>query len=568
MTSREGTDRDPLHLEDGRKDEKGSKVRDMDTNERCGAVRPRLRSKLAILAVSAMALALALSMAACVPRSDGDAGSQTGSATAASDVSVSSTANEDMDLSHAKSFYSRDAGMLPSNAWNVIYLNAGSRGCNSCHESMDDVTCTGAEQHPITRSGNTSTHNTTILDGCLSCHQLHTVDYGMYFADAIHTAHYSSKDFQETLGGNCWSCHVVTDTSDLSKVGTTDIKLWEEVEYTAGLGGYPDLQTNALTRRFMQYNGHENGTVTNVASDESDKATYELTDVGQDVSTQQDSFTAFNHAGMYGESDLYDFSHTVSITGVNDPRTFTYDELKAMPQTTITMTNQCAVAGSAGHDIYNATYTGVSLEYLVGLCGGLVDGNNQVYTTGWDEWNCVYANEPASQYVGKSIVALKYYDDDLPYEFGGPMALLTPGMAGGFQCKWIKTIDFSQGANPVDYATAACGMIPGDEVNTVSGAWLENDGVAFSIKDGVSLKGYVYALADTSPLTAMEFSTDLGATWQRISIPSGMDPYQWVTFTFNWHPEKTGTYIVKVRGVNAQGTTNYTEGSVYVTVTD
>lgn len=472
-------------------------------------------------------------------------------------------------------FAARDAGLLPDNEWNTTYVNAGNRGCNSCHTDLSDVMESAHSglpfDHPITRNGFSDTHNATLLDGCLSCHDVHSADYGNYFADAIHTRHFSSTQFTDTFGGNCWSCHVVTDSASLTELGTWDMKLWEEVMYDGGLGGYPDASTNPLTREFLRLRGHESGYVTDVSAPETPAVNGEISvEMNQDVIDDLgDTFTALNHSGVYNEDNLYDKSHDVTLTGVKNPRSFTYDELAAMPQTEVTATNQCVVAGSAGHNIYNATYTGVSLKYLVEQCGGLADGVNQVYLTAWDEWENCALQQPLANYYDYGMIALKINGEDLPYDLGGPMALVSPGVGGAFWTKWVKTIDFNVGENPVDFVAANADAIPGDELNYVSAAWFENDGLNFDLGQPIELTGYAYAYAvSVAPLEAIEFSTDLGATWQRVDVPEDFDPLQWVLFDFSWTPQEAGTYVLKVRGVNANGATNEVEGGIIVTVSD
>ena len=489
-------------------------------------------------------------------------------------------------------FTANSTGLFPDTEWNSNYLNAGNRGCNSCHADLNDVmdaAHAGIEyDHPVTRVGFSSTYNATILDGCLACHHVHTSDYGNYFADAIHTVHYSSDTFTDTFSGNCWSCHVITDSASLTELGTWEFKLWEEVVYDGGLGGYPDVSANPVTQAFMQYRGHSTGFVTDVQAPTTESVSQadEGTEAGaeqgeseqggitvnlhQDVITDlNDAFTAVNHSGMYDEDDMYDFTHTVTITGVKEPRTFTYQELAAMPQTEVTATNQCVVAGSAGHNIYNAVYTGVTLEYLVELCGGLEDGVNQVYLTGWDEWENCALQQRLSNYYDHGLIALEINGELIPYDLGGPMLLVAPGTGGAFWTKYVKTIDFNVGETPFDFVETYADSIPGDELNYVSAAWFQNDGLDFALGEPVELTGYAYALATSvAPLAAIEFSTDLGTTWQRVDVPEGFDPMQWVQFDFSWTPESTGTYIIKVRGVNENGSVNVTEGSVIVTVSE
>lgn len=465
-------------------------------------------------------------------------------------------------------FQQRDTGLYPDTAWNMIYVNPGNRGCNSCHESLDDLMLVGASNHPIERAGNTSTHNITILD-CKSCHDLHSGDYGMYFGDALHAAHYGSALFTDELNGNCWSCHATTDAADFTEVGNWSMKLWEEVMYDGGLGGFPDLVDNPYTREFLQFVGHPSGNAIDMDVDGATAYEVEMTqDLTENVS---DMFTALNHNGVYGEEDLVDYDHTFSIEGVNEPRTFTYDELAAMPQTTVRQTMQCLVAGSAGHNIYNAEYTGVSLKYLVEeLCGGLVEGNNMVAADAWDEWVNGGMSMPAEEFLDHGIVALTMNGEPLTYEFGAPMTLILPGMGGGQNTKWVRTMTFSHSDEPFDMPNYLYPLLPGDELNPVSAAWFANDGVEFSMADGVELKGYGFTLAEhfDSPLAAIEFSTDYGVTWQTFEVPADFDPYQWATFTFKWQPPAPGTYVVKVRGVNTLGWTNETEAGIIVKVTE
>lgn len=482
-----------------------------------------------------------------------------------SDADLSSDETQ-AGLEGLSNFTDNDTGNFPNTTWNEKYVNAGNRGCNSCHESLQSVIDNSglAYDHPISKVGYSNSRNVTVLDGCLSCHAIHTADYGNYFADAIHTVHYSSAGFTNDLGGNCWTCHAINDTADLTQLGTTDMVLWEQVAYTGKTGGFPDTSDSLATRVFLQERGHETGFVTDVQAEAEPNISV---DMSQGISDEADAFVALNHSGKFDEQDRYDFSHTITLTGVKEPHEFTYDELKAMKQSTIRATNQCVVAGSAGHNIYNAEYTGVMLQDLVDACGGLADGVNQAYVTGWDEWECCSLNSPIDEYLPKSMVALQMNGHNVSYEYGGPMLLVTPGMGGAFWCKFVKTVDFNQGDEPFDFVEAMADSIPGDTLNKVSAAWFQNDGLTFKKGEPVELTGYAYALGTSvAPLQAIEFSCDLGVTWTRVEVPEGFDPMQWVTFNFSWTPETAGTHIINVRGVNSLGEVNVVNGGIIVKV--
>lgn len=462
-------------------------------------------------------------------------------------------------------FTESDTGMYPDTAWNKNFLNAGNRGCNSCHESLTSV-IEGAglpADHPVPKVGYANDRNVTILDGCLSCHDVHSADYGNYFADAIHNAHYSNVGFTEELGGNCWSCHAINDAPGITEIGNTDWVLWEQVMYEGALGGFPDASDYPLTREFLRLNGHDSGYVTDVAATEQPEINVEMS---QDLSDLEDAFVALNHP-TYGPDFLYDPTHTFTVSGVNEPREFSLEDLQAMPQTTQRATLQCAVAGSAGHNIYNAEYEGVMLSDIIEACGGLEEGVTGVRMTGWDDWECANIAWPISNY-DNAMVALKINGEDMPYEYGGPMVVIVPGAPGGPNCKFIKTIDFTN-EEAMDLVGALYQNVPGDVLPAVSAAWFQNDGLEYKLGDTVELTGYAYALATSvAPLDKIEFSTDLGATWTTLDVPEDYDPYQWVTFNFSWTPDTAGTHIIKVRGVNDDGYLSNIDGSIIVTVTE
>lgn len=518
---------------------------------------PPRRGRLAIaLVIVAATAALTLGVGVLVGCSPQPA-PQTGTPSAAEDAA---------GIEGMAAFWEQDAGDYPDTTFNTRYVNADRRGCNSCHEDMQSVIENSglAHDHPVPRSGYNTERNLTILDGCLSCHAVHTSDYGNYFADAIHVAHYGNAGFVSELGGNCFSCHSITDTADLTKLGTTEMRLWEQVMYDGSAAGYPDIDDNEITREFMKFNGHASGYNTDIAVDEAPEIKVDLSQ--KMTENVQDMFVALNHSGMYGE-EVADESHTVTLSGVKNPREFTLDDLRGMPQTTVKATNQCVVAGSAGHNIYNAEYTGVRLQDLVDACGGLEDGVNQLYITGWDEWNCCGLNQPIEDYLPNGLVAIEMNGEPVTYEFGGPMLFVAPGTGGAFWCKFVKTFEFSQGEAPFDFVKAMADQVPGDVLNDVSGAWFQNDGVQAKVGEPVALTGYGYALATSvAPLAAVEFSTDFGAHWTRVDVPADFDPLQWTTFDFSWTPKEAGTYIVKVRGVNADGKTNVVDGSIIVNV--
>ena len=78
----------------------------------------------AALAVAAVSLVLALAVG-CAPQTPvaSDGSSETGTDDSATTLAV--TSPEEVD-----------AGLLPANTYNEAFVNAGSRGCGSCHGDL------------------------------------------------------------------------------------------------------------------------------------------------------------------------------------------------------------------------------------------------------------------------------------------------------------------------------------------------------------------------------------------------------------------------------------------------
>lgn len=80
---------------------------------------------IAVVAVSALCWG-------CAPKAT-NAGSASGQQSAAEEKQASA------DASAYPNFTDNDSGMFPDNYTNTDMLNAGNRGCNSCHSDLFDV---------------------------------------------------------------------------------------------------------------------------------------------------------------------------------------------------------------------------------------------------------------------------------------------------------------------------------------------------------------------------------------------------------------------------------------------
>ena len=120
---------------------------------------------------------------------------------------------------------------------------------------------------------------------------------------------------------------------------------------------------------------------------------------------------------------------TFSITGGGQPKSWTWDEFRALPTEDVTVDIHCVTRWSK----LDTSWRGVSVDTLLGQVdhdGGYVlafsDGG---YTT----------NLPLADVTGgRAWVAFGYDGEPLPAEHGGPARLLVPHLYFWKSAKWVR----------------------------------------------------------------------------------------------------------------------------------
>ena len=187
-------------------------------------------------------------------------------------------------LAMMKDFTDRNAGYFAPTPDNEQYVNAGNRGCNSCHYDLADIMYAQEPEHIVQFMG--FGKRATVQD-CLVCHDFHGARSGVYFGDVIHVAHYSDPTF--AAKGNCWSCHAMDSAG---KLGDYQLVLFEQMEYTPALGGFPD-GASAPVRWWCTSRGYETGYRTDVVTEEKPKIDVKT---NQDPTLEEDAFVINNYA--------------------------------------------------------------------------------------------------------------------------------------------------------------------------------------------------------------------------------------------------------------------------------
>lgn len=521
------------------------------------------RMRKGTVAALAVALACAIALAVgCSPQASSGSSNEAQAESLPTKVAWTDETQAEAETTSTtiNDFLNNDSGIFPDNYNTNELLNAGNRGCNSCHEDLWQVSMTYKQgaRHILTDPG--FEKNGKYSD-CEPCHHRHGNLTGPYFGDLLHAAHYSNAVFVEN-NGNCWSCHAIDSAG---AIGDYQFMLWDDFYDTAAVGGYPTAGTDAAVRGWISSRGFNSYYITGMTTEENPQIDVTFS---QDVTDEEDVFVVQN----WGD-DLIDFDQvatdqlTLSVEGVNNPRTFTYEEILAMPHEEVTAINSCATNGIGGLLNANIPLSGVPMSYIIEQCGGLVDGINAVTLTAADGWSSL--TYPAEVYLENTYVATEYYGHELTVEQGYPWTVACCGLTGAQWVKHCTDIEFSIVDNPSNPRVVSFESDP-KSIFPVNAGWFDNDGMTYKLGDTISLKGAAWSWPKvTAPLDKIAFSFDMGVTWTEYNVNdviSDFDENQWVTFDLQWTPEKAGTYEVKIMSTDTEGNQPYKPITLFLTV--
>lgn len=501
-----------------------------------------VKKKLTAIIAAALACMALISLCACAPDTSG---STEGTSTVASLPGTQVEA---------------DSGIFPEGYYTENFINEGNRGCNACHEDLYDAVLHSEEINPyphLLNSAPTYGMKASITD-CMTCHTMNFMFGGPVLTDIIHARHYSSDTFVNEQNGSCTSCHATNAAGEWV--------LWDYYKYTEDVSGYP--AGGGAMAWIGDWRGFDTDTLNGITAKTNTELEAEFSvSYDQHISDSQDVFYVNN---LYiPEVDINEW--TLTVTGVKNPKSYTYEELKAMPQETVTTLHACTTNANDSWLAGNITATGPSVAYIIEDCGGLADSSyNYCNMIGLDGGWC-YSNANVDDIYEKgAIVALELMGEEISPERGYPAVFVLPGLNAGFWAKFLSEMNFMEGPElDVTGATStpeSQQMCP--TINT-SVFTPSEDGQVFKVGETITFDGYAYSFSQNGVrLTDVEFSMDYGNTWYAAPVPEDFDCNQWYYYTVEWTPTEPGTYIFQSRAINNLGVEQFMPASVYVTVVE
>jgi DMSO/TMAO reductase YedYZ molybdopterin-dependent catalytic subunit len=143
-------------------------------------------------------------------------------------------------------------------------------------------------------------------------------------------------------------------------------------------------------------------------------------------------------AGPTPRTPLDEWSFTLSGS-VDEPVSWTWDELNALPSETITVDIHCVTKWSK----LDTTWTGVSVDTLLEHVGTSAE-----HVTAWSDGGYT-TNLPLEDVSdGKAWIATGFDGEPLDPEHGGPARLLVPHLYFWKSAKWVRGLELRDEDEP------------------------------------------------------------------------------------------------------------------------
>lgn len=185
---------------------------------------------------------------------------------------------------------------------------------------------------------------------------------------------------------------------------------------------------------------------------------------------------------------------------------------------------------------------------------------------------------PVADVLERGIIALRLNGEPIPGIHGGPVRLVTPGLFGTMQIKWVTRLRFETAESPnfyhaTEYRMPYERMEPGSKFKFT----LENSRPTWDIKlmsyilnplPGATLKAGPISISGVAyndgkaPIESVLVSVDRGKSWTPAEFEIPDSPYSW----YEWKTEKTlgpGTHEIWARATDALGRSQPLDGRIF-----
>ncbi len=271
------------------------------------------------------------------------------------------------------------------------------------------------------------------------------------------------------------------------------------------------------------------------------------------------------------------------------------EELLKMDQVEYEMILQCSGNGRSQYrgipgtpwnqgGVGNVRFAGVTLKAILEKYNVTVDSQVKFVTAeGHDlpmglEKPDFEHSIPVAPVLERGIFALKLNGEPLPGIHGGPVRLVTPGLFGTMQVKWLRRLRFETAESPnfyhaTEYRVPLSLLKEGEKfrftMENSRPTWdirlmsyiLEPESGAKAKAGNVTASGVAYN-DGSARLESVLVSFDRGQSWQPAKFETPESPYAWYRWTTQANL-KPGVYEIWSRAIDALGRSQPLDGSIF-----
>ena len=239
----------------------------------------------------------------------------------------------------------------------------------------------------------------------------------------------------------------------------------------------------------------------------------------------------------------------LEVTGlVEQPQTFRFEDLTAMPAVTQETTLRCISNEVGGGLMSSAVWKGVSLRSLIERAKPR-QGVVEVMLHGVDNYTDTFAFEKALDPT--TLVVYEMNGQPLAQNHGYPVRVIVPGLFGEKNVKWVTRIELVDHDAKGFYEQQGWG--PNFVVPIAARFDLPENKKKLKLSEassGIPVKGVAHASRGVS---RVEVSMDDSKTWNEARIDYTRSPLAWVLWSYDWRPAQPGEYKLSVRATDSSG---------------
>ena len=281
--------------------------------------------------------------------------------------------------------------------------------------------------------------------------------------------------------------------------------------------------------------------------------------LGDSYLTPNALFYVRNHHPV-PQMEAADFSLEVSGPGMAKPRTYTLEQLKALPQVSVAASLQCggnrrgelnSVRQTSGNAwglgaISTAVWTGVRLRDVLRAAGTATDDEidngavAHVQFEGEDGTMASIPVEKATSARGDVVLAFEMNGEPLPADHGYPLRAVVPGHVGVRNIKWLTRVTASAEEAEGVWQRGMAYKSFGPDVTTLDGidigahAPIQEmpvqsailsplpDAAVAEVGEDLTIKGFAWSGGGRG-IVRVDVSSDNGETWHTASLGEGSE---------------------------------------------